>query len=47
MYMGLHVKYPLFLLGFDETLIFFTYFRKASYKYHENTLCRGEFFHVD
>jgi len=28
MYIGLHVKYPLFLSDFDETWIFWTYFRK-------------------
>jgi hypothetical protein len=28
MYTGLHVEYPLFLLDFNETLIFSTYFRK-------------------
>ena len=28
MYVGLHVKYPVFLSGFNETLIFSTDFRK-------------------
>jgi len=28
MYIGLHVKYPLFLSEFTETWIFSTYFRK-------------------
>jgi len=27
-YIGLHVKYPLFLSDFNETWIFYTYFRK-------------------
>ena len=29
MFTDLHVKYPLFLLDFNETLIFKTYFRKT------------------
>jgi len=29
MYQGLHVKCPLFLSDFNETLIFYTYFRKV------------------
>jgi len=28
MYIGFHVKYPLFLSDFNEALIFSTYFRK-------------------
>jgi len=28
MYIGLHVKFPLFLSDFNETLIFWTDFRK-------------------
>ena len=28
MYIGLHVKYPLFLSDFNKILIFSTYFRK-------------------
>jgi len=28
MYIGLHVKYPLFLSDFNDTWIFSTYFRK-------------------
>jgi len=37
MYSGLHVKYPLFLLDFKETLIFLTDFEKYSnMKFQEN-----------
>ena len=38
MYIGLHVKYPLFLSNFNETCIFSTDFRKKSsnIKFHEN-----------
>ena len=37
MYIGLHVKYPLFLSDFKETRIFTTFFEKFSYsKFHEN-----------
>ena len=35
MYIGLHVKYPLFLSYFDETSIFAANFRKML-KFHEN-----------
>ena len=38
MYIGLHVKYSLLLSDFNETSIFWTYFRKKSQiKFHENT----------
>jgi hypothetical protein len=50
MYVGLHVKYQLFLSGFNEPLIFSTYFREkksASNKFNENTLCRSDLFHED
>jgi hypothetical protein len=37
-YIGLLVKYPLFLSGFNETLIFLTGFQKKSHiKFHENS----------
>ena len=37
-YIGLHVKYPLFLSDFNETLIFLTDFRKYSdIKFHETS----------
>jgi hypothetical protein len=37
MYIGLHVKYPLFLLGFNNSLIFLTDFEKYSnMKFQEN-----------
>ena len=37
MYIGLHVKYPLFLLDFNNTLIFLTDFEKYSNtKFQEN-----------
>ena len=37
MYIGLHVKYPSFLLDFSETSIFSTDFRKnADIKFHVN-----------
>jgi len=29
MYIGLHVKYPVFLSGFDETLLFSADYRKT------------------
>jgi len=36
-YIGLHVKYPLFLSDFNETWIFGTIFEKSSNnKFHEN-----------
>jgi hypothetical protein len=35
MYIGLHVKYPLFLLDFNETQIFSNIFKKRS-NFHEN-----------
>jgi len=35
MYVGLHVKYPLFLSGYNETLFFLTGFCKIL-KFHEN-----------
>ena len=31
MYIALHVKYPLFVADFNETLIFFTGFRKNTH----------------
>jgi len=38
MYIGLHVKYPLFLSDFNETLTFSTKFRKISnIKFHKNS----------
>jgi len=34
---GFHVKYPIFLSDFNETLFFLMNFRKYSYlKFHEN-----------
>jgi hypothetical protein len=37
MYIGLHVKYPLFLLGFNKIFISSTDFEKYSnMKFHEN-----------
>jgi hypothetical protein len=37
MYIGLHVKYPLFLLEFNDTLIFLTDFEKyPDMKFQEN-----------
>jgi len=38
MYIGLHVKYPLFLLDFNETLNFLDRFfeKYSSMKFHEN-----------
>ena len=49
MYIGLHVKYPLFLPDFNETLIFLTEFRKNTrisnfIKIHP---VRAELFHAD
>jgi len=41
MYIGLHVKYQLFLSNFNEPLIFSTEFRKKNplnMKFHENPL---------
>ena len=35
MYIGLHVKYPLFLSDFNESRIFTTEYRKIL-KYHKN-----------
>jgi hypothetical protein len=36
MYIGLHVKYPLFLSDFNEALIFWTYVRKfLNFKFNE------------
>jgi hypothetical protein len=37
MFIGLHVKYPLFLPDFNETLIFEIDFRKIHIKFHENS----------
>jgi hypothetical protein len=39
MYIGLHAKYPLFLLDFNETWISATYFRKknSNIRFHKNT----------
>jgi len=37
MYIGLHVKYPLFLLDFNDTSIFLTDFEKyPDMKFQEN-----------
>jgi len=37
MYIGLHVKYPLFLSDLNETWIFLTYFQKMhNIKFHKN-----------
>jgi len=38
MYIGLHVKYPLFLSGFNESLIFFRqiFEKYSNIKFHEN-----------
>jgi len=36
MIFGFHVKYPLFLSHFNETLILSTDFRKIIVKFHEN-----------
>jgi len=36
MYIGLHVKYPLFLSDFHETGIFSIAFLKKKIKFHEN-----------
>jgi len=37
MYIGIHVKYPLFISDFNEILMLSTYFRKLSkYSVHEN-----------
>jgi len=38
MYIGLHIKYPLFLSDFRENIIFSKIFEKLSnIKFHENT----------
>jgi len=40
MYIGLHVKYPLLLSDFNETLIFSSDFQRTSnIKFHENPCC--------
>jgi len=36
MHIGLHVKYPLFLSWFNETLLFSTFLRNTKIKFHEN-----------
>jgi hypothetical protein len=48
MYIGLHVKYPLFLSDFKESCIFSTDFEKSSnVKLHENPLVGPPLFHAD
>jgi len=49
MYNGLHVKYPLFLSNFNETLIYSTDFPKMlKYKnFMKNHPFGAELFHVD
>jgi hypothetical protein len=47
-YIGLHVKYPLFLPYFNETLTFSTDFRKISnIKFIKIRLVGAELFHAD
>ena len=36
MYVGIHVKDPLFLSDFNDTWIFLTEFRNWNMKFHEN-----------
>jgi hypothetical protein len=48
MYTGLHVKYPLLLTDFNETLIFSTDFRKMLISnFMKIRPIRAELFHVD
>ena len=49
MYIRLHVKYPLFLSDFNETLIFLTYFSTNTqiWKFMENHPVQADLFHAD
>jgi hypothetical protein len=48
MYIGLHVKHPLFLSDLNETSIFSSDFRKTfATKFHENRSVRDKPFHAD
>jgi len=49
MYIFLHLKYPLFLSDFNETLIFLTYFQKNAQvsNFIQIHLVGGKLFHVD
>ena len=49
MYIGLHVKYPLFLSDFNETVIFSTFFSKNTQisNFMNIRPVRAEPFHAD
>ena len=48
MYIGLHVKCPVFLVDFNETLNFLDIFEKhSSIKFHENPSSESRVVHAD
>jgi hypothetical protein len=47
MYIGLHVKYPLFLSDFNQTKLFDRFSKNTQILLHENASVGAELFRVD